>query len=38
MSNILLENSVAWNKVKKGLVSDIASASRRAITESVLMF
>lgn len=36
MSNILLENSVAWNKVKKGLVSDIASASRRAITESVL--
>lgn len=36
MSNILLENSVAWNKVKKGLVSDIANASRRAITESVL--
>jgi hypothetical protein len=36
MSNILLENTVAWNKMKKGLVSDIASSSRRAITESVL--
>ena len=36
MSNILLENTVAWNKLKKGMVSDIKSASRRAITETVL--
>lgn len=36
MANILLENNVAWNKLKKGMVSDIKSASRRAITETVL--
>lgn len=36
MANILLENAVAWNKMKAGLVSDIKSASRRAITETVL--
>jgi len=36
MANILLENAAAWGKMKKGLVSDIKSASRRAITETVL--
>lgn len=36
MGNLLLENAVAWNKMKKGLVSDIKSNSRRAITETVL--
>ena len=36
MGNLLLENGVAWNKMRKGLVSDIKSASRRAITETVL--
>ena len=36
MANILLENAVAWNKMKAGLVSDIKSASKRAITETVL--
>lgn len=36
MSNILLENAVAWNKLKKGMVADIQSPSRRAITETVL--
>ena len=36
MANILLENAAAWSKMKKGLVSDIKSASRRAITETVL--
>lgn len=36
MANMLLENSVAWNKMKKGLVSDIKSSSKRAITETVL--
>lgn len=36
MSNILLENSVAWSKMKNGLVSDIKSASKRQITETVL--
>lgn len=36
MANILLENASAWGKMKKGLVSDIKSASRRKITETVL--
>lgn len=36
MGNLLLENAVAWNKMRKGLVSDIKSSSRRAITETVL--
>jgi len=36
MANILLENAAAWSKMKKGLVSDIKSASRRSITETVL--
>lgn len=36
MSNTLLENSVAWNRMRKGLVSDIKSASKRSITETVL--
>lgn len=36
MGNLLLENAVAWNKMRKGLVSDIKSNSRRAITETVL--
>lgn len=36
MTNILLENPSAWAKMKKGLVSDIKSSSRRAITETVL--
>lgn len=36
MTNILLENPSAWAKMKKGLVSDIKSASRKAITETVL--
>lgn len=36
MNNILLENAAAWNKLKKGMVSDIKSPSRRAITETVL--
>lgn len=36
MGNLLLENAVAWNKLKKGMVSDIKSATRRAITETVL--
>lgn len=36
MGNLLLENQVAWNKMKKGLVSDIKSNSRKAITETVL--
>ena len=36
MANILLENNVAWNKLKKGMVSDIKSTTRRAITETVL--
>ena len=36
MTNILLENPSAWGKMKKGLVSDIKSASRKAITETVL--
>ena len=35
MANILLENAAAWGKMKKGLVSDIKSASRRAITFSM---
>ena len=36
MANLLLENAVAWNKMRKGLVSDIKSNSKRAITETVL--
>jgi hypothetical protein len=36
MSNTLLENAVAWNRMRKGLVSDIKSASKRSITETVL--
>lgn len=36
MGNLLLENAVAWNKMRKGLVSDIKSNTRRAITETVL--
>lgn len=36
MGNLLLENGIAWNKMKQGLVSDIRSASRKAITETVL--
>ena len=36
MANLLLENAVAWNKMRKGLVSDIKSSSKRAITETVL--
>lgn len=36
MANILLENAIAWNKMKAGLVSDIKSPSKRAITETVL--
>ena len=36
MANMLLENQSAWAKMKKGLVSDIKSASRRNITETVL--
>lgn len=36
MANMLLENQSAWNKMRKGLVSDIKSASRRHITETVL--
>jgi len=36
MSNTLLENTVAWNRMRKGLVSDIKSASKRSITETVL--
>ena len=36
MANLLLENAVAWNKMRKGLVSDIKSTSKRAITETVL--
>ena len=36
MANLLLENAVAWNKMRKGLVSDIKSASKRSITETVL--
>jgi len=36
MANLLLENAVAWNKMRKGLVSDIKSASKRNITETVL--
>jgi hypothetical protein len=36
MANIILENAVAWNKMKSGLCADIKSASRRAITETVL--
>lgn len=36
MSNMLLENRVAWGKMKAGLLSDIKSASRKAITETVL--
>ena len=36
MSNTLLENAVAWNRMRKGLVSDIKSASKRNITETVL--
>lgn len=36
MGNLLLENAIAWNKMKQGLVSDIRSASRKAITETVL--
>lgn len=36
MGNLLLENAVAWNKMRKGLVSDIKNSSRRAITETVL--
>lgn len=36
MANILLENASAWGKVKRGLVSDIKSASKKRITETVL--
>lgn len=36
MANILLENASAWGKMKKGLVSDIRSSSKRKITETVL--
>lgn len=36
MANILLENASAWGKMKKGLVSDIRSASKKKITETVL--
>ena len=36
MANMLLENQSAWTKMRKGLVSDIKSASRRQITETVL--
>ena len=36
MANILLENASAWSKMKKGLVSDIRSSSKRKITETVL--
>lgn len=36
MANMLLENQSAWSKMRKGLVSDIKSASRRQITETVL--
>ena len=36
MANILLENASAWGKMKKGLVADIRSASKRKITETVL--
>lgn len=36
MANMLLENQAAWSKMRKGLVSDIKSASRRQITETVL--
>lgn len=36
MGNLLLENAVAWNKMRKGLVSDIKNSSRKAITETVL--
>lgn len=33
---LLLESPTAWNRLKKGMVSDIKGASRRRITESVL--
>lgn len=36
MANILLENAIAWNKMKSGLVSDIKSPTKKAITETVL--
>ena len=36
MANMLLENQAAWSKMRKGLVSDIKCASRKAITETVL--
>lgn len=36
MANTLLENQIAWNKCKRGMLSDIKSDSRRAITETVL--
>lgn len=37
MSNLmLLENTVAWNKLKKGLVADVKGASKKAILETVL--
>lgn len=32
----LLENAAAWNRLKKGMVSDIKGATRRKITETVL--
>lgn len=35
-SVLLLESPSAWNRLKKGMVSDIKGASRRRITESVL--
>lgn len=33
---LLLESPTAWNRLKKGMVSDIKGASRRRITESIL--
>ena len=36
MANTLLENQIAWNKCKRGMLSDIKSNTRRAITETVL--
>ena len=35
-SMTLYENATAWNKLKRGLVSDIKNASKRAITETLL--